>query len=190
MNSDPVLYALMDELLASSLATPWALVDGLVTFRCWLYVPSSSPLLVSIVDGIHVDRDEGIKKMLHQFNQNFHTPQARRVIQDEIAVCLPYKCNKTNQLHPAGRLLPLPVPTGWPTTVAMISLRGYQRWRASLWSSCLSTSSPSMPTSSWCCTYTMPIESVTTSFFNNIIHLHSIPISIVCDHDPVSTSTF
>lgn len=132
MNSDPVLYALMDELLASSLAATWALVDGLVTFRCWLYVPSSSPLLVSIVDGIHVDRDEGIKKMLHQFNQNFHTPQARWVIQDEIAVCLPYKCNKTNQLHPSGRLLPLPVPTGWPTTRAMISLRGYQRWRASL----------------------------------------------------------
>ncbi|XP_066373207.1 uncharacterized protein [Miscanthus floridulus] len=109
--TDPALVAIRDELAVGSRAAPWSLTDGLVTYDGRLYVPPSSPLLPEIMAAVHEDGHEGVQCTLHRLHRDFHFPDMRRLVQDFVRACATCQRYKSEHLHPAGLLLPLPVPT-------------------------------------------------------------------------------
>ena len=104
----------------------------------------------------------------------------------ECATCQRYK---TEQLHSADLLPPLPIPTVVWAGVALDFIEGLPRVggkfviltvmdRFSKYAHFIPLVHP----------YT--IEFVTRVFFAEIVRLHGVPVSIVSDRDPVFTSVF
>jgi hypothetical protein len=111
------------------------------------------------------------------------------VLQDYIRNCLVCQRNKTEQLHPAGLLQPLEVPSQVWADIAMDFIEGLP-WvggktviltvvdRFSKYAHFIPLAHP----------YTA--EMVARAFFTDIVRFHGFPESIVSDHDPVFTSGF
>jgi hypothetical protein len=167
--TDPALVALREELAAGSRAAPWALTDDLVTYYDGrLYVPPASPLLQELVAAVHEDGHEGVQRTLHRLRRDFHFPNMRRIVQDLVGACVTCQRYKSEHLHPAGLLHPLPVPTVILTVVDRFSKYCHFIPLAHPYSA----------------------KSVAQAFFTEIVRLHGVPQSMVSDRDPVFTSTF
>lgn len=124
---DPALDALRDQILSGDKTTPWALIDSIVTFKQRLYIPPASALLQMVLSMVHDDKHEGIQKTLHRLRREFHTPDDRCVVQEFVKACTVCQRNKTEHLHPAGLLLPLPVPSVVWSDVSMDFIEGFPR---------------------------------------------------------------
>ncbi|KAF0889714.1 hypothetical protein E2562_030506 [Oryza meyeriana var. granulata] len=96
---------------------------------------------------------------------------------------------KSEHLHPAGLLMPLPVPQGVWTDIALDFVEAMPRVRGK---SVILTVVDRF--SKYC--HFIPLahpysaESVAQAFFTEIVRLHGMPQSMVSDRDPVFTSTF
>nr|CAB3494457.1 unnamed protein product [Digitaria exilis] len=188
-HDDPALVALRDEITAGTRATPWAVVDGMVTYDGRLYISPASPLLAELVAATHEDGHEGVQRTLHRLQRDFHSPNFRRLVQDFIRACSMCQRYKSEHLHPAGLLLPLPVPSlvwadlGLDLIEALPKVGGKSVIltvvdRFSKYCHFIPLSHP----------YTA--KSVAQVFFAEIVRLHGIPQSLVSDRDPVFTSAF
>jgi hypothetical protein len=65
----------------------WRVVDGLVTDRGRVYIPSSSPLAQEAIAGAHGTGHEGVQKTLHRLRVDFFVPAARVAVQDFVHAC-------------------------------------------------------------------------------------------------------
>jgi transposase InsO family protein len=146
-------------------------------------------LLQEILLAVHKEGHEGVQRTLHRLRRDFHFPHMKRVVQDFVRACAVCQRNKPEQLHPAGLLLPLPVPQGVWTDIAMDFVEALPRVkgksviltvvdRFSKYAHFLPLAHP------------YSAETVTQAFFTDIVRLHGIPQSIVSDRDPVFTSNF
>jgi len=109
-DTDPALVSIWDELREGSRGTPWTLVDGMVQFGGRLYIPTASPLVQEIMVAVHEDGHEGVQRTLHRLRRDFHFPNMRQLVQDLVRSCVTCQHYKSEHLHPAGLLPPLPVP--------------------------------------------------------------------------------
>jgi len=186
---DPALVALRDEIIAGTRAAPWAVQDGLVTYDGRLYIAPSSPLLLEIVAAIHEDGHEGVQRTLHRLRRDFHFPNMRQHVQDFVRACATCQRYKSEHLHPAGLLLPLPVPTAVWTDIGLDFVEALPKVRGK---SVILTVVDRF--SKYC--HFIPLahpysaESVAQAFFADIVRLHGMPQSMVSDRDPIFTSTF
>lgn len=73
--TDPALVGILGA--ARVQRAPWALVDGIVTFKHQAYVPPTSPLVADLLVSVHDGGHEGVQKLLHHHRQDFHLPEAR-----------------------------------------------------------------------------------------------------------------
>lgn len=110
-DTDPALRALRDEIATGQRGEPWSVVDNMVTFSGRLYILPTSPLLQELIVATHEDGHEGVQRTLHRLRRDFHAHNLRKNVQDFIRACATCQRNKSKHLHPAGLLLPLPVPT-------------------------------------------------------------------------------
>jgi hypothetical protein len=113
----------------------------------------------------------------------------KRAVQDLVWECVVYQSNKSEHLLPAGLLLPLPVPQGVWTDIALDFVEALSRvWGKSVILTVLDRFSK------YC--HFIPLahpysaKSVAQVFFTDIVRLHGIPQSIVSDHDTVFNSSF
>jgi hypothetical protein len=83
----------------------------MVTHGGRLYIPPSSPLLEEILAAIHDDGHEGVQRTLHRLGRDFHFPNMSRCVQDFVRQCVTCQRYKSEHLHPARMLPPLPIPT-------------------------------------------------------------------------------
>lgn len=125
--TDPALQALRDEITSGTRTTPWAMIDGFVTYKRHIYILPGSPWVAAVVAAAHDYGHEGIQKTLDRLRRNFHMPDDRRLVHDHNQGCLTYQRNKTDHLHPAGLLLPLPVPSAIWADIAMDFVEGLPR---------------------------------------------------------------
>jgi transposase InsO family protein len=187
--SQPALVALRDKILVGTRKTPWAFVDGLVLFKGRAYLPPKSSILQDILVSTHDVGHEGAEKTLHRFRRDFHTPRARAIIQDLVRHCITCQRNKTEHLHPAGLLAPLPVPTSVWSDISMDIIEGLPKVggksvillvvdRFSKYVHFIALRHP------------YSAETVASVFFSEVVRLHGLPSTIVSDRDPVFTSTF
>ena len=111
------------------------------------------------------------------------------MVQDYVRACATCQRYKSKHLHPAGLLLPLPVPTTVWVDIGMDFIEALPRVggksviltivdRFSQYYHFIPLAHP------------YSAESVAQAFFSDIVRLHSIPQSIVSDRDPVFTSIF
>jgi len=68
---------------------------------------------------VHEDGHEGVQRTLHRLRRDFHFPNMKQLVQDLMRVCAVCQRYKSEHLHPAGLLLPLPVPQGVWTDIAL-----------------------------------------------------------------------
>jgi hypothetical protein len=186
---DPTLVAVHDEISAGTRAAPWAISDGLVTYDGRLYIPLASPLLQEIVAAVHDDGHEGVQHTLHRLRHDFHFPNMRRCVQDFVQECVTCQRYKSEHLHPAGLLLPLPIPTivwadiGLDFVEALLRVNG-----KSVILSVIDRFSKYCHFIPLVHLYTA--KTVAQAFVTDIVRLHGMPQSVVSDRDLVFTSLF
>ena len=187
--SDPALVALRGDIDTGARQAPWSVVDGMVQFAGRIYIPPTSTLVQEIMVAVHEDGHEGVQRTLHRLRRDFHFPNMKQLVQDLVRTCDVCQRYKSEHLHPAGLLLPLPVPQGVWTDVALDFVEALPRVRGK---SVILTVVDRF--SKYC--HFIPLahpysaESVAQAFFTDIVRLHGVPHSMVSDRDPVFTSTF
>jgi hypothetical protein len=188
-DADPALRALRDEITADQRAAPWSLVDGMVAFAGRLYIPPTSPLLQEVLSAVHNDGHEGVQRTLHRLRRDFHSPNLRTTVQDFIRSCSVCQRHKSEHLHPAGLLLPLPVPTTVWADVGLDFIEALPRVNGK---SVILTVVDRFSKSCHFIPLAHPYsaELVAQVFFAEIVRLHGVPQSLVSNRDPVFTSTF
>jgi hypothetical protein len=189
LDAVPNLWQLNTEVAARTHGEHWCLVDGLVVLKDRVYVPLGSPVVPDILTAVHGVGHEGTEKTLHMLLVDFHIPDVRTVVRDWVRKCGVCQWNKTEQLHPAGLLQPVTVPTTVWTDIAMKFIEGLPKVHGKLviltvidrFSKAAHFVSLGHP-------YTATM--IARAFFDNIIKLHGIPSSIISDQDPVFTDRF
>jgi hypothetical protein len=129
--TDPALVAIRDEITTGARAAPWSLIDGMVAFDSRLYVPPSLPLLQEIMTVVHDDGHEGMQRTPHRLCHDFHFPNMRRLVQDFVRACTTCQRYKSEHLHLAGLLMPLPVPQAVWTDIGLDFVEALPRVGAS-----------------------------------------------------------
>ena len=186
---DPAMVALREDISSGARGMPWSVVDDMVQYSGRLYIPLGSPLLQELVLAVHEDGHEGVQRTLHRLRRDFHFPNMKQVVQELIWVCVVCQRYKSEHLQPAGLLLPLPVPQGIWTDIALDFVEALPRVRGK---TVILTVVDRF--SKYC--HFVPLahpytaESVTEAFFADIVRLHGVPQSMVSDRDPVFTSAF
>jgi len=134
----------------------------------------------------HTQAHEGIQKTLHRLRRDFIVDHDRTVVRDFVWSCAVCQQNKTESLHPAGLLQPLPVPDQVWSDISMDFIEGLPKVhgksviltvvdRFSKYAHFIALGHP----------YTA--SSVARAFFHDIVRLHGFPTSIVSDRDPIFT---
>jgi hypothetical protein len=140
-----------------------------------------------VVGTAHAVGHEGMEKTLHHLRSDFHIPGARAAVQEIVHACTTCQRNKIEQLHPAGLLQPLNVPTTVWADIAMDFVEGLPRVHGK---SVILTVIDRFSKSAHFLPLGHPYTATTVAraFFDGIVRLHGIPSSIVSDRDPVFTS--
>jgi hypothetical protein len=165
----------------------WSLVDGMVVHGGRLFMPSSASAWPQVLSHTHGVGHEGVQKTLQRLRTSFSTSGDNRLVHEYIKGCSVCQRNKTEHLHSAGLLQPLPVPRSVWIDIAMDFVEGFPKVggksviltvvdRFSKFAHFIPLGHPSSA------------SSVAKAFFDNIVHLHGFPASIVSDWDPVFTS--
>jgi hypothetical protein len=187
--SDPALVTLSGNITAGDRQAPWLVVDGMVQFARRLYISPASPLVQEIIRAVHEDGHKGVQRTLTRLRCDFHFPNMKQLVQDWVRTCVICQRYKSEHLHPAGLMLPLLLPQGVWTDVALDFVEALP---------CVGGKSVILTVvdrfSKYC--HFIPLahpysdESVAQAFFADIVHLHGVPQSMVSDRDPIFTSTF
>jgi hypothetical protein len=186
---EPALVAIHDEIRAGTRTTPWTVIDDMITYGGRLYIPPDSPLLQEILEAIHEDGHEGIHRTLHRLRRDFHFPNMRHLLQEFMRSCPTCQWYKSEHLHLAGLLMPLPVPSAVWADIGLDFMEALPRVnRKTVILSIINRFSKYCHFIPLAHPYTA--AAVAQAFFTDIVHLHGIPQSIVSNRDPVFTSTF
>jgi transposase InsO family protein len=145
--------------------------------------------MLEIMAVVHEDGHEGVQRTLHRLQRDVHFPNMKQLVQDFVRTCSTCQRYKSEHLHPAGLLLPLPVPQGVWTDITLDFVEALPRVRGK---SVILTVVDRF--SKYC--HFIPLahpysaEAVAQAFFADIVRLHGVPQSMVSDRDPVFTSKF
>jgi hypothetical protein len=186
LDASTELRAYRDAVAAGDYDDSWRVHDGLVLHKGRVFVPSASAILPDVLQLAHTSGHEGIQKTLQRLRAEFFVEHDRRVVRDYVRSCATCQWNKTEALHPAGLLQPLPVPARVWADIAMDFVEALPKVhgksvllnmvdRFSKYAHFIPLGHP----------YTA--SSVTRAFFHDIVRLHGFPDSIVSDRDPVFT---
>jgi hypothetical protein len=189
LETHPRAMELRGQLASGVAPAGWSLVDGLLLFHGKVFIPDDSALWPAILEAAHTAGHEGSEKTLHRLRLSFYRVHAHRRVRDFVRSCVTCQHNKTEHLHPAGLVQPLPVPSAVWSDIAMDFVEGFPKVggksviltvvdRFSKFAHFIALGHP------------YSAVSVARAFFDNIVCLHGLPCSIVSDRDPVFTSTF
>jgi hypothetical protein len=167
----------------------WHVIDGLVTIKAEVYVLATSLVLEEILAVAYGAGHEGTEKTLHRLCTDFIVPGARAVVCPWVHTCLTCQKNKTEQLHPAGLLQPLQVPSAVWADIAINFIEELPKVGGK---SCILTIVDHFSKYEHFLPLGHPYNTtlVARLFFDNVIKLHGILSSIVSDRDPVLTARF
>jgi transposase InsO family protein len=188
-DQEPALVALKEEIANDLHMAPWSLIDGMVAFQGHLYILPDAPLLQELITTIHEDGHQGVQRTLHRLRRDFHSPNLRSVVQAFIRNCATCQRYKSEHLHPAGLLLPLPVPAAVWADIGMDFVEALPKVGGK---SVILTVVDRFHKHCHFIPLGHPYsaKSVAQAFYTEIVRLHGIPQSIISDWDPVFTSLF
>lgn len=170
-------------------AEGWSEVDGMLLHKGRIFIPDVSSLWPVLLFHAHDTGHERVQKTLHWWRTSFFNAHALRQVCEFIRGCLTCKRNKSEHLHPAGFLQPLPVPSEVWSDVSVDFIEAFRKvgsksvvltvvYRFSKYAHFIPIGHP------------YSAASVARVFFDTIIRLHGIPCSIVSDRDTVFNNAF
>jgi hypothetical protein len=141
------------------------------------------------MEAVHEDGHEGVHRTLHRLRRDFHFPNMRHLVQEFVRSCPTCQRYKSEHLHPAGLLMPLPVPSAVWVDIGLDFVEALPRVNGK--TVILSV----VDRFSKYCHFIPLAHPYTTAFvahafFTDIVRLHGVLQSIVSDRDLVFTSTF
>jgi hypothetical protein len=157
----------------------------MVTYRGRLYIPPTSPLPQEIMEAVLEDGHEGVHLTLHRLRRDFHFPNMRHLVLEFMRSCPTCQRYKSEHLHPAGLLMPLPVPLAVWANISLDFVEALPRVNGKM---------VILSVVDWFSKYChfIPLAhpytatSVVQAFFTDIVRLHGVPQSIVSDRDRCS----
>ena len=99
----------------------------MLLFKGRHFVPNSSSLWQQLLHEAHDAGHEGVQKTLHRLRASFFNAHRHRFVRDFVRSCSVCQRNKTEHLHLAGLLQPLPVPDNVWSDIAMDFVEGFPR---------------------------------------------------------------
>ncbi|WVZ68636.1 hypothetical protein U9M48_017555 [Paspalum notatum var. saurae] len=123
----PQALAVRAQIAAGTAPPGWTDVDGLLLFKGHAFVPDDSVLWPQLLAAAHEMGHEGAEKTLHRFRASFYSRRAHRLVREFVRGCVVCQQNKTEHLHPAGLLQPLPVPSEVWTDISMDFVEGFPK---------------------------------------------------------------
>jgi hypothetical protein len=127
LNMHPRAIQLRAQLTEGTAPEGWSEVDGILMYQGRAFLPDESTLWTQILDHAHTMGHEGGEKTLNRFRSLFYSPSARRRVREFVRGCPVCQRNKTEHLHPAGLLQPLPVPRQVWDDIAMDFIEGFPK---------------------------------------------------------------
>ena len=106
------------------MSSEWTVTDGMVCLRGKVYLSSSSPLISTIISGIHDMAHEGVQKTLHRVRNDFYWKGMKKHVADYVQGCHVCQRNKSKNLQPADLLQPLPIPQQIWSHISMDFIEG------------------------------------------------------------------
>jgi hypothetical protein len=175
-----------DAIAAGAQGDAWRVHDGLIIHNGRVFVPATAQVLDDILRLAHTGAHEGIQKTLQRLRAEFYVEHDRRVVRDFVMSCATCQRNKTEALHPAVLLQPLPMPSRVWADISIDFIEALPKVhgksviltdadRFSKYVHFIALGHPYTATS------------VARAFFHDIVRLHGFPDSIVSDRDPVFT---
>jgi len=188
MGASTDLAALRDAVTTGERGATWRVQDDLILKEGRMFILSTSPLVLVVLSLAHTTGHEGAQKTLQCLRTKFYLEHDPRQVRDFVRACSTCQRNKTEALHPAGRLQPLPVPSRIWADIAMDFVKALPKVhgksviltvvdRFSKYAHFIPLGHP----------YTA--SSVAQAFFQDIVRLHGFSESIVSDRDPVCYRT-
>jgi len=110
MEQNAELKTLRDT-IAATRGDQWRVQNGLIHRGRLVYIPFTSTALQTALQLAHTTGHEGIQKTLQRLRRDFVIDNDRAVVRDFVHSCATCQRNKTKNLHPAGLLQPLDIPT-------------------------------------------------------------------------------
>jgi len=110
MEQNAELKTLRDT-IAATRGDQWRVQNGLIHHGRLVYIPFTSTALQTALQLAHTTGHEGIQKTLQRLRRDFVIDNDRAVVRDFVHSCATCQRNKTKNLHPAGLLQPLDIPT-------------------------------------------------------------------------------
>ncbi|RVX03831.1 Transposon Tf2-8 polyprotein [Vitis vinifera] len=125
---DPKLQQIIKNLEQGSLASQnYKQRDGLLFYKGRLYIPASKELREQILYLLHSSPQgghSGFHKTLHRAKSEFYWEGMRKEVRRFIKECDICQQNKSENIHPAGLLQPLPIPTKVWTDISLDFIEG------------------------------------------------------------------
>jgi hypothetical protein len=182
----PDVQHLLQQLRNDQLVDPWRLSDGLLLHGTRVFVPDHGDLRHPVLLLAHSAGHEGVQKTLHRLRVDFYIPRDRALVHDWVHTCTTCQRNKTLAQQPGGLLQPLEVPSQVWSDISIDFIEGLPKVagksviltvvdRFSKYAHFIALGHP----------YTA--SSVARAFFDGIVRLHRLLLSIVSDRDPVFT---
>jgi hypothetical protein len=130
---------------------------------------------------------EGAQKTLHWLRATFFTPHDARLVHEFIKGCSVCQRNKTKHLHLSGLLQPRPMSSSVWSDIAMDFVEGFPKVGGK---SVILTIVDRLSKMAHFLTLAHPYSTLTVAnvFFDQIVRLHGLPMSIISDRDPVFTN--
>eukprot|EP00253_Pinus_taeda_P017798 PITA_17798 len=166
---------------------------GVLYFHKRLYVPNENDLRKLILDEFHTShytRHPGYHKMVVALRKEYYWPRMKKDVAEYLARCLECQQIKTEHMHPAGLLQPLPIPKWKWEIISMDFITGLPRTKKNNDSIMvvvdkLSKAAHFIPVQS-----TYKAVQIAHIFMQNVFKLHGLPKVIILDRDVKFTSAF
>jgi hypothetical protein len=169
-----------------ALGPAWTVRDGLTLYEGRVYVPATSARLDDVLQLAHTGGHEGIQRTLQRLWQHFYVEHDRRLVGEFVRSCPTCQQNKTETLHPAGLLQPLPVSSRVWADISIYFVEALPKVHGK--SVLLMVVDRFLKYAHFIALgHPYTASSVARAFFQEIVRLHGFPESIVSDRDPVFT---
>jgi hypothetical protein len=144
---------------------------------------------IKLLAQAHESGHEGVQKTAHRWRTSIYNSKALQRVREFVHSCAVCQQHKTQHLHPAGLLQPLPIPSMVWVDISMDFIEGFPK---------VGGKSVVLTVVDWFSKYGHLITlghpysaaSVAKASFDEIVKLHGLPCSIVSDRDTVFTRRF
>ena len=193
MQQDVHCQAIIKELLVNPTSHPgFSLLQGHLFYKNWLVLPSTSPLISTILQDGHaspVGGHSGILKTLKRIYISFYWEGMKGAIQRFVAHCDICQKNKYSNLAPEGLLQPLPIPEHIWDDISMEFINRLPLFKG-VDSILVVVDRLSKYGHFIGLRHSFLVHSMATIFVREVVPLHGFPNSIVSDRDKIFMSHF